>query len=461
MSCCICLEPYRRNTNPPLTCNPCGHGVCKPCLLQWRRSGGINGHTCPQCRSRISSTVMNRDLMDIIENNSNQSNNLDSSSTNINVSNHVNTNNTGRTTTNIVDFKHKTNDKKKEIIIDKSQLVVNIIDNSCSMNEPDGKFALHDKNNRNFKMVKGISRWEEASKKICEIAQYNINRNISALYYLMNPLYNNRWKEGEDFVVIDPSKNDYETQLRILKNKMLDKHNIRGSTPLHKITKYIKTSLSSFISDTNIKTYPVCLNIITDGEPNDKRQFENELRYIANNYNIFLVINLCTDNDNTIDYYNDLDTKIGSELGGLDVVDDIEGEQKEIIKAGNTFITYSYDIHVCRMAGCNSVVSDLLDEYILSVFHSNKLVKELLGSPNDLPHWTDRENYIKKVKEYNKKVYNLYYKKETDLINVNKLNNMIYFWEIQEYIKKILDEYPLWIWVSLSILFIILMFSLL
>ena len=242
---------------------------------------------------------------------------------------------------------------------------------------------------------------------------------------------------------------------------MLDKHNIRGSTPLHKITKYIKNSLSSFISDTNIKTYPVCLNIITDGEPNDKRQFENELRYIANNYNIFLVINLCTDNDNTIDYYNDLDTKIGSELGGLDVVDDIEGEQKEIIKAGNTFITYSYDIHVCRMAGCNSVVSDLLDENILSVFHSNKLVKELLGSPNDLPHWTDRENYIKKVKEYNKKVYNLYYKKETDLINVDKLNNMIYFWEIQEYIKKILDEYPQWIWVSLSVLFIILMFSLL
>jgi hypothetical protein len=404
---------------------------------------------------------MNRDLMDIIESNSDLSNNLDNSSTNnMDIGNYLNTNNTGRTTSNIVDFKHKINDKKNETIIDKSELVVYIIDNSCSMNEPDGKFALHDKNG-NFKMVRGISRWKEASKKTGEIAQYNIDRNISALYYLMNPLYNNRWKEGDDFVVIDPSKNDYKPQLEILKNKILDKHNIRGSTPLHKITKYIKNSLSSFISNTNVKTYPVCLNIITDGEPDDKRQFENELRYIANNYNIFLVINLCTDNDNTIDYYNDLDTKIGSELGGLDVIDDIEGEQKEIIKAGNTFITYSYDIHICRMAGCNSVVSDLLDENALSVFHSNKLVKELLRSPCDLPHWTDRENYIKKVKEYNKKVYNLYYKKETNLINVDKLNNMIYFWETQEYIKKILDEYPLWIWVSLLALFIILMVSLL
>ena len=461
MSCCVCLEPYRRNTNPPLTCNPCGHGVCEPCLTQWRRSSSSNNNTCPQCRSRINSTVMNRDLMDVIESNSAVSNNLDNSSTNIiDIDNHVNTNNTGRTTSDIVDFEHKTKDKKNETIIDKSKLVVNIVDNSCSMNEPDGKFALHDKNG-NFKMVKGISRWKEASKKTCEIAQYNINRNITALYYLLNPSYNNIWKEGDDFVLIDPYKNDYETQLEILKNKMLDKNNIRGSTPLHKITKYINNSLSSFISNTNIKTYPVCLNIITDGEPDNKRQFENELRYMTNNHNIFLVINLCTDCDVAIDYYNVLDTKIGSELGGLDVIDDIEGEQKEIIKAGNTFITYSYDIHICRMAGCNSIVSDLLDENALSVFHSNKLVKELLGSPSDLPHWTDRKNYIKKVKEYNKKVYNLYYKKETDLINVDKLNSMIYFWEIQEYIKKILEEYPLWIWISLFVSFMALMVSLL
>ena len=99
---------------------------------------------------------------------------------------------------------------------------------------------------------------------------------------------------------------------------------------------------------------------------------------------------------------------------GQDVIDDIEGVQKEIIKVGNTFITYSYDIHICRMVGCNLVVSGLLDENALSVFHSNKLVKELLRSPSDLSHWTDRENYIKKVKNTIKK-YTIYITKRNRL----------------------------------------------
>ena len=66
-TCCCCLETYRRDTNPALTCNPCGHGVCEPCLLNWRRSGRSNSNTCPQCRSRIISTTVNRDLMDAID----------------------------------------------------------------------------------------------------------------------------------------------------------------------------------------------------------------------------------------------------------------------------------------------------------------------------------------------------------------------------------------------------------
>ena len=116
----------------------------------------------------------------------------------------------------------------------------------------------------------------------------------------------------------------------------------------------------------------------------------------------------------------------------MDVIDDFNGEQLEVINAGNTFITYTYDMHVSRMAGCNSVVADSLDEHYLSVFHANKLVKELLGNPSDLPHWTDREVYIKKVIELNKKVYNLYYGKHTDLININALNNIIWFYQLQK-----------------------------
>ena len=46
------------------------------------------------------------------------------------------------------------------------------------------------------------------------------------------------------------------------------------------------------------------------------------------------------------------------------------------------------------MSGCNSMIADLLDEEYLSIYHANKLVKELLNSPKDLPHWSNRREYI-------------------------------------------------------------------
>jgi len=303
------------------------------------------------------------------------------------------------------------------------------------MSEPDGKVVIFDEQRR-MCIIEGIARWEEAQSKAVVIAEYNIKRKMPPSYYLLNPSSSN-WIEGEDFVNIDPNEDGYEQNLMILKDKILHRNNIRGATPLDAITRHIKNSLD----EKDIKV-PVCYNIITDGEPNKKRLFENELRYLANHFTIFLTINLCTDNDDIIEYYNDLDVKIGSELGGLDVIDDYKGEQLEVIKAGNTFITYSHDIHICRMAGCNSVVADLLDETALSVFHANKLVKELLNNPSDLPHWTNRQAYIEKVQQLNTRVYNLHKKGMDDLINTEKLNQMIWLYEKKKEWQDLLADNP-------------------
>jgi len=383
-TCCVCLEPYRRDVNPPLTCNPCGHGVCEPCLAQWRQTGRSNSRTCPQCRQRITSTIVNRDLLAMLEENSSPP-----------VATAVLPPDSQTTTPEApvpsslpdIDFNIQSSQKEGEILHDKSQYSVYVLDNSVSMSEVDGKVVLFDAQ-KHICVIEGITRWEEAQSKAVVIADYNIKRKMPAAYYLLNPSSSN-WIEGEDFVNIDPNVEGYQQNLMILKDKILHINNIRGATPLDSITRHIKNSLDK----KNIMV-PVCYNIITDGEPNKKQLFENELRYLANHFTIFLTINLCTDDDDIIEYYNDLDVKIGSELGGLDVIDDYKGEQLEVIKAGNTFITYSHDIHICRMAGCNSVVADLLDETTLSVFHANKLVKELLNNPSDLPHWTNRQAYI-------------------------------------------------------------------
>ena len=45
-----------------------------------------------------------------------------------------------------------------------------------------------------------------------------------------------------------------------------------------------------------------------------------------------------------MDYYNELDTAIGRELSGCDVIDELESEQKEVLAAGNRFFVYSNEV---------------------------------------------------------------------------------------------------------------------
>jgi len=371
--------------------------------------------------------VINRELLELIENNG-ESGGVSAHSTSLSIQ-----------PSTFGEFKNISSKKRNEIISDRSEYGVIVIDNSSSMLALDGTICIQSTNNiGKITIIDGVTRWQEATKKTVAIAKYNIHRKFPCIYYLLNPENGRDWLINIDFVIIDPNKEDYDNNLKILISFMLNRGNIRGNTPLDKITNNVRTSLHLFMNESNYKTTPICYNIITDGKPNSKYLFEKELRFLANNYNIFLTINLCTNDNGIIEYYNNLDKTIGNELGGLDVIDDFKGEQLEIINAGNNFITYSYDIHLCRMAGCNSVVADLLDEETLSVYHANKLVKELLNNPKNLPHWTNRVEYINKVSELNKPVYNLYYNKNTSIINTTRLNWMI--WKYQQQ-KKVTEFY--------------------
>jgi hypothetical protein len=182
-----------------------------------------------------------------------------------------------------------------------------------------------------------VTRWDEAGGKVREVAAYNMKRRMKAHYYLLNPRGRNDWVEDVDFVCIDPSEEEASLKLQtVLYSSILSPNNIRGSTPLDEITSVLRTRLLSHANVTAGQMYsiPVCFNIITDGEPNDKRLFEAQLRTLAHTsgLSIFLTINLCTDDDRVVEYYNDLDRTVGNELNGLEVLDDLEAEQAEVLK---------------------------------------------------------------------------------------------------------------------------------
>ena len=409
-TCSVCLEPYQRSSNPPLICNPCGHVACKPCLETWFTT---NRRSCPECRSNVTTTILNRSLMDLLENPTN-SDPIPNRTPDI--------------------FKILQNSTKSgELIYDKCQYAIYVIDNSGSMDYTlDGKiFTLYA--NGSIKKVTNVVRWEEAVSKTLQIAEYNIKRNICASYYLLNPRKSNKWIENEDYMIIDPTNQvDYQI-LDDLKHHLLSISNIRGTTPLDKITRYFGDNLETIIkpshpdSDYNLDI-PICFNIITDGEPDNRPQFELQLKRLCKKYRIFLVINLCTDTDETIEYYNALDRTLGNDLSGFDTLDDYYSEAVEVYQSGNSFVTYTLPIHICRMAGCYSVIADWLDEIEFQPHYAAKLISEVYRCTIvscDLLTSDDIES-LELVNSKTGLVYDIRTQRYTKAININKLRYLYY-----------------------------------
>lgn len=300
LSCPVCLEDYKRDFSAPYTCVPCSHNCCLPCLTQWRTSNS----TCPICRTRITTTVLNRGLLDTID---------------INIANNVDdairplsrTNSNSNNANNFFELTSNNSKKQNELIVDKCVYSVYIIDNSGSMDHyNDGKIFSTRPDGKIDKML-GVKRWDEAVSKTIQIAQYNLNRKMTSAYYLLNPNHATNWVLKKDYIIV----NDID-DFTILKQVLLNSSNIRGATPLDVVTNNMKESLRTLVNSENYKHMPICYNIITDGEPTNKIAFETSIRNLSKSYCVFLVINLCTDDDAIVDYYNDLDKKIGNELSG-------------------------------------------------------------------------------------------------------------------------------------------------
>merc|ERR1719183_704906 len=97
----------------------------------------------------------------------------------------------------------------------------------------------------------------------------------------------------------------------------------------------------------------VVLVVATDGVPTDggdtpeacKRSMVSCLKRLTSQLRVFVMIRLATDEDDVVEFYNEVDDEFELDL---EVLDDIEGEAKEIRQKGNTWITYSPLLHRIR-----------------------------------------------------------------------------------------------------------------
>lgn len=383
-TCCLCFEIYESEINPAHRCRPCGHVMCQPCLQNWFRTRPQQ--TCPVCRSIVDDTVFDHSTMVNMDYSLDDSNDLDVT--------------VDPTIFNPVDFQPKRN----ETLRDKCHYGFYVLDNSLSMEFYNDGTVYRKQEDDTIQEIRGVDRWQEATSKLLQIVEYNLCRGMPASYYLLNPSNKNNWQEGVDYLNIDKvAPNEYPEAIAKVKSVLCGRHVIRGNTPLDKMTRKFAETL---FSNANSIRIPICYNIITDGEPNNKSRFVLELTRITTKYNIFLTINLCTNNNEIVEYYNSLDQTIGNEISGLDVIDDYSAEKKEVWDSGNRCFHYSMPIHICRMAGCYSVLADWMDEVPLDLHYINKLVRELTKESFDitLEHYLlSRNSFLKMIDSINQK----------------------------------------------------------
>mmetsp|Transcript_26794 Transcript_26794/g.39993 ORF Transcript_26794/g.39993 Transcript_26794/m.39993 type:complete len:254 (-) Transcript_26794:200-961(-) len=106
--------------------------------------------------------------------------------------------------------------------------------------------------------------------------------------------------------------------------------------------------------------------LATDGLPisgknlsteEDTQEFVHAMRSLEG-LPIWIVIRLCTDEQDVVDFYGKLDRQLNL---SLDVLDDFEGEAEEVYEH-NKWLTYGLPIHKMRELGFHDHVFDLIDK---------------------------------------------------------------------------------------------------
>jgi hypothetical protein len=236
-----------------------------------------------------------------------------------------------------------------------------IVDNSGSMQKSDGHRIIPTKDRNIVKMVP-CSRWEE----IVECVDYHIKmagliEAPTRFRLLNNPGAN---VGPQQFSVAEsPGRTLYDVQEA---SAVIRKTRPGGCTPLMNHILEIHQEVSQMAPELRRLGKKVVIVIATDGLPTDERgyggpqhnqEFVDSLRLLEG-LPVWVVIRLCTDEDEVVEFYNDLDNQL--ELS-LEVLDDFVGEAKEVT-GENSWLNYALSLHRLREMGYHDRVFDLLDE---------------------------------------------------------------------------------------------------
>ena len=257
-----------------------------------------------------------------------------------------------------------------------------ITDDSGSMLTNDGN-RIVGSDSRKKKLIK-CTRWSELTQSLRFMAELSEAAHAPSEFRLLN--------NAEPVLV---GKNDDNGSGLALINEIFD-DSPGGQTPIcaqiNEVVLKIKEMEDVLRNSNQTAAVIICTDgVSTDGDVATAMKPLQDLP-------VWVVVRLCTDDEELIDYWNNIDGELELEM---DVLDDIRGEALEV-RAANDWLNYGEQLHRLREFGAAIKEMDLIDESALSSEQMAVVVSCLVhtGNVRDLPHPDeDWDSFLKEVKK--------------------------------------------------------------
>merc|ERR1711939_1191868 len=169
------------------------------------------------------------------------------------------------------------------------------------------------------KMVK-CSRWVELSDEVMKVADVSSALNARTDFHLLNPtpdlkqcsIASSAW---EGVAPLGPTTD--AASLR----QSLNKVNPTNTTPLTESVMSVISMISPIAADLRASGQQVAVILATDGHPHGRQSFVQAMQQLQL-LPAWVVVRLCTDDDDVVSFWNDLDEQLEAPL---EVLDDVRG----------------------------------------------------------------------------------------------------------------------------------------
>jgi len=305
-----------------------------------------------------------------------------------------------------------------------------IIDNSGSMNKPDGHRIIETNAKNDVKIV-DCTRWEEIKECV------NYHAELSGLLFsptIFKFLNNPGVRAGaEQLSVAEYSLDNVHDEQYTIRTTM-NKTSPQGFTPLRDRIMELHDIIYSMTNTLKSTGQKAVVVIATDGKPTDVSGYSNT--FVTDGFihalrrllelPVWVVIRLCTDDDDVVEFYNNLDDD--PELS-IEVLDDFTGEALEVYEA-NPWLNYSLPLHRMRESGFNDRAFDFIDQRALTKTELRQFCSSLFGLenfdgvPDPSVDWKGFIADIGRLNSQESDTYNPVKKKILPWVDLSALNQM-------------------------------------